>query len=272
MERPRRCFCLLSVILAGDLLFSCGTINCMLTPRTITDLAIAATATAATASVLTHAAYSAQSQLFGPTIIAGNDPSEVALTYDDGPNDNATPALLEVLARHNVRATFFMIGKFARRQPGLVRQVHAAGHLIGNHTENHPWLTMHSSRQIHKELHDCNHVLEDILGDPIHYVRFPHGARRPATLRIARELGLKPVQWNAMGHDWQLPTAEAILARLNHGLQRARQANKGANILLHDGNDRHMSANRTPTVHATDLLLTRFALENKRCVTVDAWG
>ena len=244
----------------------------MLTPRTLTELAIAAAATAATASVLTYAAYSAQSQLFGPTIIAGNDPDEVALTYDDGPNDTATPALLEVLAKHNARATFFMIGKFVRQHPAIVRQVHAAGHLIGNHTETHPWLTMLPSTEIHKELHDCSHILEDTIGAPIHYVRFPHGARRPATLRIARELNLKPVQWNTMGNDWQLPTAEAILARLNHGLNRARRAEKGANILLHDGHDQRMSANRTPTVHATDQLLTRFAREGKHVVTVDAWG
>jgi peptidoglycan-N-acetylglucosamine deacetylase len=244
----------------------------MLTPRTLTDIAIAAAATAATASVLTYAAYSAQSQLFGPTIIAGNDPSEVALTYDDGPNDAATPALLEVLARHNVRATFFMIGKFARLRPDLVRAVRSAGHLVGNHTETHPWLTMLPSINIHKELHDCNHVLEDILGETIHYVRFPHGARRPATLRIARELNLKPVQWNAQGNDWQLTDSKAIIARLNHGLNRAQRASKGANILLHDGNDQHMSANRTPTVQTTDHLLTRFAIENKRLVTVDAWG
>ncbi len=244
----------------------------MFTPRTLTELAIAAAATAATASVLTYSAYSAQSQLFGATLIAGNDPGEVALTYDDGPNDTATLALLEVLARHNARATFFVIGKFARKHPGIVRAVHAAGHLIGNHTETHPWLTMLPTMEIHKELHNCNHVLEDILGAPIRYVRFPHGARRPATLRIARELGLKPVQWNAMGNDWQLPTPEAILARLNHGLTRASRRHQGANILLHDGHDQAMSANRIPTVQATDQLLLRFAREGKRTVTVDAWG
>ena len=244
----------------------------MLTSRTIADLALAATATAATAATLTHAAYSAQSQLFGRTLIAGNDPYEVALTYDDGPNDAATLALLEILARHNARATFFMIGKFVRQHPEIVRAVHAAGHLIGNHTYTHPWLTMLPARQIREELRTCNEALEDVVGAPIRYVRFPHGARRPATLRIDAELNLTPVQWNAMGHDWQLPTAEAIMARLNHGLSRADRRHKGANILLHDGHDRAMSANRTPTLQATDQLLTRFALENKRTVTIDAWG
>ncbi len=244
----------------------------MLTPRTIADIALAATATAATAATLTHSAYSAQSQLFGRTLIAGNDPNEIALTYDDGPNDAATPALLEILARHNARATFFMIGKFVRQHPEIVRAVQAAGHLIGNHTDTHPWLTMLPAKRIREELRTCNEALEDILGAPIRYVRFPHGARRPATLRIAAELNLTPVQWNAMGHDWELPTAEAILTSLKPGLTRANRRHQGANILLHDGHDRAMSANRTPTLQATDQLLKRFALEDKRTVTVDAWA
>ena len=244
----------------------------MLPPHLTTDLALAATATAATAATLTHAAYSAQSQLFGRTLISANDPNEVALTYDDGPNDAATLLLLEILARHNARATFFMIGRFVRQHPEIVRAVHAAGHLIGNHTYTHPWLTMLPAKQIREELRTCNEALEDVLGAPIRYVRFPHGARRLATLRIAAELNLTPVQWNAMGHDWDLPTAEAILSRLNPDLNRAQRRHKGANILLHDGHDRAMSANRTPTLQATDQLLNRLAHQGARTVTVDAWG
>jgi len=244
----------------------------MLPPHLTTDLALAATATAATAATLTHAAYSAQSQLFGHTLISANDPNEVALTYDDGPNDAATLLLLEILARHNARATFFMIGRFVRQHPEIVRAVHAAGHLIGNHTYTHPWLTMLPAKQIREELRTCNEALEDVLGAPIRYVRFPHGARRLATLRIAAELNLTPVQWNAMGHDWDLPTAEAILSRLNPDLNRAQRRHKGANILLHDGHDRAMSANRTPTLQATDQLLNRLAHQGARTVTVDAWG
>ena len=108
----------------------------------------AAAVLAATGLTLTYAALSPGSRLFGPTLIAGNDPTEVALTYDDGPNDAATLPLLEILARHNARATFFMIGSFVRLRPEIVRRVHAAGHLIGNHTQTHPWLSFQSSRVI----------------------------------------------------------------------------------------------------------------------------
>jgi peptidoglycan-N-acetylglucosamine deacetylase len=227
---------------------------------------------AAAGLTLTYAALSPGSQLFGPTIIAGNDPNEVALTYDDGPNDVATDALLDLLARHNARATFFMIGSFVRQRPEIVRRVHAAGHLIGNHTQTHPWLSFQSSRVIRDELRSCNQALEDAIGAPIHYLRPPHGARRPMVFRAAAELGLKIVQWNAMGYDWQPISPDRIVAHVARGRERARRHHTGANILLHDGHQQGIGANRSATVQATAALLDRFAREGTRTVTVDTWG
>jgi peptidoglycan/xylan/chitin deacetylase (PgdA/CDA1 family) len=220
---------------------------------------------------LTYAALSPGSQLFGHTIIAGSDPDEVALTYDDGPNDLATDALLDVLARHNARATFFMIGSFVRQRPEIVRRVHAAGHLIGNHTQTHPWLSFQSSRVIRDELRSCNHALEDVIGAPIHYLRPPHGARRPMVFRAAEELGLKIVQWNAMGYDWQPIPPERILANVDRGLQRTRRHRTGTNILLHDGHQQGIGVDHSATVQATAELLQRFAHKGIRTVTVDTW-
>src|SRR5260370_8486881 len=95
---------------------------------------------AATAGTLAYAALYPQSQLFGPPLVAPPKPNEIALTYDDGPNDAVTQRLLEVLARHHVRATFFLIGRFVPQRPQLVRELAAAGHLIGNHPPTHPRL------------------------------------------------------------------------------------------------------------------------------------
>jgi peptidoglycan/xylan/chitin deacetylase (PgdA/CDA1 family) len=237
-----------------------------------TDLALAGAALAATGLTLTYAALSPGSQLFGHTIIAGNDPTEAALTYDDGPNDVATDALLEVLARHNARATFFMIGSYVRQRREIARRVHAAGHLIGNHTQTHPWLSFQSARAIRDELRACNQALEDAIGAPIHYFRPPHGARRPMVFRAAEELGLRLVQWNTMGYDWRPIPPERILTNIERGLHRAQRHHTGANILLHDGHQQGIGANRNATVQATADLLQRFAHKGTRTVTVDAWG
>jgi peptidoglycan/xylan/chitin deacetylase (PgdA/CDA1 family) len=210
------------------------------------------------------------SQLFGRTILAGGDASEFALTYDDGPNDFCTEAILEVLARYQVRATFFVIGRFVRQRGELMRRIRAAGHLLGNHTMTHPVLLIQSPTRVREELAGTNAAIEDALGERVHYFRPPHGARRPDVLRTAHELGLTPVLWNAMGHDWKPTTAEAVLASLDKGIRRNLRSGRGSNLLLHDGGQAGIGQDRSATVTATELLLSRAA--NVRFVTVDAWN
>lgn len=235
------------------------------------DLVLLAAAAVAT-EILASAALRPESQLLGRTLIAGADPTEMALTYDDGPNDVSTPPLLDLLARHNVRATFFMIGKHARQRPDLVRQVHAAGHLIGNHTMTHPWLAWQSASVIREELSACSKLLEDTIGAPIRYFRPPHGARRPFVMRFAAELGMKTVQWNAMGHDWDPIGVDRIVKEIERGMSRARRRSRGTNILLHDGSDRTLGVDRSDSVETTARLIDHFARNGYRTVTVDAWG
>jgi peptidoglycan/xylan/chitin deacetylase (PgdA/CDA1 family) len=239
--------------------------------RALELTAAATVAAAALAATATVAALSPGSQLFGPTLIAGRDPAEVALTFDDGPNDACTEALLDLLDRANVKAAFFMIGAYVRQRPALARRVHAGGHIVANHTMTHPWLAWQTATRIRAELRGCNAVLEDALGAPVQYFRPPHGARRPAVLRIATELGLKTVQWNAMGGDWDpLPPAE-IAARVQRDISRNRVRGQGSNILLHDGHQAAIGADRSRTVQATQLLLDGFQTNGQRVVTLDAW-
>jgi peptidoglycan-N-acetylglucosamine deacetylase len=240
--------------------------------RAIAETAAALTAAGLLAGGCAYAALSAQSQIFGPVLIAGANPSEIALTYDDGPNDIATERLLDVLARHEVRATFFLIGRFARQRPQIVRAIASAGHLIGNHTMTHPWLAWQTAARIRQELTDCNAVLEDILGIRIRYLRPPHGARRPYVIRTARELGLTTVQWNIMPGDWKPIAAQEIAARTVRGISRNQQQSHGSNIVLHDGGDRSLGQPRIPTVEATDELLQRYKQQpGTTFVTVDRW-
>jgi peptidoglycan-N-acetylglucosamine deacetylase len=239
---------------------------------TIATAAAALTAAGLVAGGCTYAALSAESQLFGGVLIAGRDPNEITLTYDDGPNDIVTERLLGLLAHHSVRATFFLIGDFVRQRPQIVRAVAAAGHLIGNHTMTHPWLAWQSTSRIREELSGCNAILEDTLGAPVHYFRAPHGARRPVVLRIARELGLTPVQWNIIPGDWKPIGAEEIAARTIRAITRNQRRNSGSNIVLHDGGQAGLGQPRLRTIEATRLILEHYkAAPQTKFVTVDSW-
>jgi peptidoglycan/xylan/chitin deacetylase (PgdA/CDA1 family) len=240
----------------------------------MTSIQLAATAVLSTAAVAGAAAYAAlwpPSQIFGRVLVAGPNPNEIALTYDDGPNDAATERLLEVLARHQVHASFFIIGNFARQRPALVRAIAAAGHIVGNHTMTHPWLSWQSSARIRQELAGCNAILEDILGAPVSFFRAPHGARRPVVLRTARELGLTAVQWNITAFDWNPIPADEILGKVTLGIERNRSRKRASNVLLHDGGHLGIGQPRMPTVETTDRLLQQYKPAGMRFVTVADW-
>jgi peptidoglycan-N-acetylglucosamine deacetylase len=187
---------------------------------------------------------------------------QIALTYDDGPNDAHTLRLLEVLARHGVPATFFMMGLYVRQHPEIVREVVQAGHVVGNHTFTHPVLSFKSEAEIRRELSDCRAALQDAVGEPSNLFRPPFGARRPAVLRIVRELGLQPVMWNVTGYDWSAPPAETIERKV------MKEIRGGDVILLHDGGHKQMGADRAQTVIATDHIIARYQAEGREFVTV----
>jgi peptidoglycan/xylan/chitin deacetylase (PgdA/CDA1 family) len=237
----------------------------------LVELAIAGAASALSAGGYAFAANWPTSQLFGRTILAGDNPQEIALTYDDGPNDPYTLRLLEILARHSVRATFFLIGRFVRERPDIVRQIRAAGHLVGNHTMTHPVLLWKSPKRVREELAACNSAIEDAIGEPVRFFRPPHGARRPDILRTARELGLAPVMWNVKGNDWTALPPEKILRRIQRKVIMNRRWNKGSNILLHDGGQAYIGMDRGPTIAATRTLLDAWTQGEYRFVTVDWW-
>ncbi|MGA8763600.1 MAG: polysaccharide deacetylase family protein [Candidatus Sulfotelmatobacter sp.] len=187
---------------------------------------------------------------------------EIALTFDDGPNDPYTLRLLEVLAKHGVRATFFLIGRYVQQRPNIVQEMVRAGHVVGNHTFTHSLLIFKSEPEIRKELTGCSQAVADAIGEEPSLFRPPFGGRRPAVLRIARELGLQPVMWNVTGYDWNGQSVEKIVGKV------ARQIRGGDVILLHDGGHKHMGADRSQTVIGTDQLIARYRTEGYEFVTV----
>jgi peptidoglycan/xylan/chitin deacetylase (PgdA/CDA1 family) len=227
-------------------------------------LALALTAVSAAAAVAAgYQSMAPTGQWYGRTftgLVRGS--RQIALTYDDGPNDPHTLRLLEVLARHDVRATFFLIGRYVQQRPDIVREIVRAGHVVGNHTFTHPLLIFKSEAEIQQEISQCRAALQEAVGEHSNLFRPPFGGRRPAVLNIARELGLEPVLWNVTGYDWNAPPAEVIERKV------AKQLCGGDVILLHDGGHRQMGADRAQTVIATDRLIARYKAEGYGFVTV----
>jgi peptidoglycan/xylan/chitin deacetylase (PgdA/CDA1 family) len=222
-----------------------------------------ATVSTATAIAAGYQSMSPTGQWYGKTFTGAPIRSrQLALTFDDGPNDPYTPRLLELLARHSVHATFFLIGRHVQQLPQIVREITQAGHAIGNHTFTHPLLIFKSEAEIKRELTACSSAIEDTVGKHSDLFRPPFGGRRPAVLRIARELRLEPIMWNVPGYDWKgLPAAE-IETKI------AKQVRGGDVILLHDGGHKQIGTNRSQTIAATDHLLSRYKNEGYEFVTI----
>ena len=183
---------------------------------------------------------------FGPITEVRTTARVAALTFDDGPNPTYTPWLLEVLARHRAKATFFMIGRAAQAHPEIVRAVAAAGHAICNHSHTHPdFLTVPHRRRI-SEIGTCSKWLGAY---ETKIFRPPFGRENLATHLAARSLGYKVVKWTISTGDWHPVSSAEILARMNAKLR------PGAIILLHDSSARDPSADRSATVEAVDRLL-----------------
>ena len=197
----------------------------------------AATVTAASAG---YQSMAPTGQWFGRTFTGlGRGSKQLALTYDDGPNDPHTLRLLEVLARHNVHATFFLIGRYVEQRPDIVREVVRAGHVIGNHTFTHPLLIFKSARELREQFTRCERALTEAVGEHSNLFRPPFGGRRPAVLSMARQMGLEPIMWNVTGYDWNAPSVEHIERKVT------RQVRGGDVILLHDGGHRDFGADRS---------------------------
>jgi peptidoglycan/xylan/chitin deacetylase (PgdA/CDA1 family) len=187
---------------------------------------------------------------------------QLALTYDDGPNDPDTLCLLDVLAKHDVKATFFVLGKFVAQKPEIVRALASAGHVIGNHSWDHPRLIFASNTELRSQIERTQKAIFDACGVTPTLFRPPYGGRRPGTLSAVRKLGLEPVMWNVTCYDWKPTTAEKVFAHAQ------RQIRGGDVILMHDGDQAQMGADRAHTVAATDRLIAHYEAESYEFVTI----
>lgn len=204
-----------------------------------------------------------RSQLFGRTFVGNRGcRRQIALTYDDGPNDAHTLDLLEVLNKHGIKATFFMIGRHVALRPKIAEAVARDCHVIGNHTFSHTSLVHCSPQQIRQELEDCSRALEDVVGEHSCLFRPPHGARRPDVLHMVRRAGLVPVMWSVTAYDWNAESSLQIEDTV------VRHVKGGDIVLMHDGSHLDTNADRSQTVIATDRLIRRYRDQGFSFLTV----
>jgi peptidoglycan/xylan/chitin deacetylase (PgdA/CDA1 family) len=155
-----------------------------------------------------------------------------ALTFDDGPHAQGTPAVLESLAEARVHATFFLVGEQVARNPSLPGEIVAAGHGVGLHCQRHRNLLRLAPWQVRDDIARAQAAIEDATGRSPTLYRPPYGVLNAAALRLARERGWRTLLWSQWGRDWERrATPESIAARVTDG------ASEGSVLLLHDADD-----------------------------------
>ncbi|MCY7353743.1 MAG: polysaccharide deacetylase family protein [Lysobacter sp.] len=172
-----------------------------------------------------------QSRLFSPVLTRlPVDDKRLWLTIDDGPSGD-TRAILDLLDTHDAKATFFVVGDRAARQPELIREIVRRGHTLGNHSAMHPsaWFWALGPRRMREEIARCQTILRDITGVPPRWFRAVVGMANPFVAASLKKHGLARVAWNARGFDAVAADPVSVVARIERGLR------PGAIVLLHEG-------------------------------------
>jgi peptidoglycan-N-acetylglucosamine deacetylase len=210
--------------------------------------AAAPVAALAAGSSLAWAVRGRSSAVFGRSHWRGpRDRTAIALTFDDGPSES-TPQILDILARHNIPATFFQCGANVDRLPSVAREVAAAGHELGNHSYSHPMLCFRSPAFMTDELRRAQDAIARHTGARPAWFRAPFGVRWFGLGGAQARAGLTGVMWTVIGYDWNR-TADAIVERV------ANSVSNGAILCLHDGRELQAKPDIGATVEAVRRLV-----------------
>jgi peptidoglycan-N-acetylglucosamine deacetylase len=188
----------------------------------------------------------------------------VALTFDDGPHPEGTPAILELLARHRATAAFFVVGEQVRRRPALLARIRAEGHQVALHGDRHRLQLRLGRAELIDDLRRGAASIEDALGEAPAWHRPPYGIYSPAGLAATGAAGLRPLLWSRWGKDWRrLTTPGRIAGRATHGLL------PGDVILLHDADFYSSRGSHLRTAEAVRIVLAELS-SRKLCTVLPA--
>lgn len=154
------------------------------------------------------------------------------LTFDAGFENGNTPAILDALKKHDVKATFFVVGTYIKDNPNLIKRIHEEGHLIGNHTYHHPDMSQIATKEsFHKELKDVETEYKNVVGEEMtKFYRPPQGKYNESNLQMAKDLGYHTFFWSLAYVDWyenDQPSKEEAFQKL------LGRIHPGAIVLLH---------------------------------------
>lgn len=222
---------------------------------------------------LTAAGLWPRSGLLGPNVTrlpaAASARGQWALTLDDGPDPEVTPAVLDLLDAHGARATFFVIALRAARHPALLREIVRRGHDVQNHSQHHRHdFSLRGPRALAREISAAQDLLADLSGQRPHCFRAPAGLRNPLLDPVLHRLGLHLVSWTRRGFDTRDGEPARVLRRLAGADGRALAA--GDILLLHDGNARRNAAGRPVLLDVLPPLLARARAAGLQATTLRA--
>jgi peptidoglycan/xylan/chitin deacetylase (PgdA/CDA1 family) len=188
------------------------------------------------------------------TRLADNPSAAIGLSFDDGPDPEVTPAVLDELDRWGAKASFFQIGERVARHPDLAAEIVARGHAVENHTWSHPvFFTCRSPSGIRRQIERTSEAIEVATGCRPRRFRPPAGLRQPWLEPVLAELDLELVSWTRRGFDAADGSVDRVLHRIGHGLQG------GEIVLLHDGNAARTPSGRPVVLEVLPRLLERVA-------------
>jgi peptidoglycan-N-acetylglucosamine deacetylase len=184
---------------------------------------------------------------------------EIALTFDDGPDPDYTPQILDVLQQYGIKATFFCIGRQVEAYPQIVRQAYETGHVIGNHSWTHPDLGLLPASDILSELNHTFSAIQEAIGVQSTFFRPPFGSLSAQVLAQACHAGVSTVMWNAgeEARDWSRPGVDFIIRHI------LSLVSNGSIILMHDG-----GGDRSQTVAALRVIIQRLQDGGFQFVTI----